>query len=77
MTTTTNSARRASSPGALRAALAAADPAALTVEDRMALLDLFERAHAAARVERVRLFGLCDDCGAEHWRGDCQPISVE
>lgn len=38
-------------PGALRAALAAADPEALTRDDRAALLDLLNRSFAAAGVE--------------------------
>lgn len=40
--------RRVSGPDALRAVLAAADPAALTRADRSALLDLFNRAMDAA-----------------------------
>lgn len=44
-------ARRVSGPGALRAALASADPAALTREDRAALLDLLARAFDAAGIE--------------------------
>ena len=33
---------------------------------------------AANELDRINgrpLFGLCDDCGAEHWRGECQPLS--
>ena len=44
-------ARRVGGPDALRSAIAAADPAALTTQDRLALLDLFERASAAAGIE--------------------------
>ena len=40
-------ARRVVGPGALRVAIASADPAALTTEDRLALLDLVERAFVA------------------------------
>lgn len=43
--------QRVTGPGALRTALAAADPAALTPEDRLALLDLVERAFDAAGIE--------------------------
>lgn len=43
--------RRVSGPGALRAALAAADPGELTQDDRAALLELAARAFDAAGVE--------------------------
>ena len=42
---------RVSGPGALRAALAAVEPVALTKEDRLALLDLVERAFAAGGIK--------------------------
>ena len=43
-------AARVTGPGALRAALASADPAALTREDRAALVDLLGRAFGAAEM---------------------------
>lgn len=44
-------ARRVSGPGALRAAIASADPAVLTREDRAALLDLLRTTYDAAGIE--------------------------
>ena len=34
-------------------------------------------ANTLDRANGVPLHGRCDDCGLEHWRGECEPLSVE